>query len=153
MNESTLWEWLRDVALPIGNYDRIEAPDTAPGHPDVRYTIKSDNPFYDDCISGTIELKYSSAQAVPFPDEDKGLHKSQRTWMRREVRHCGKVWIIAEVLESIYVIPGKYFDQFNGATRQQLEDIAEAVIYRDQPGHAAAELKRVLVQWIDPAHM
>ena len=59
MNEGNTWDWLRDVALPLGHYSRIESPDTAPGFPDVHYEIE----FH----SGTFELKCNMRNArVPF---------------------------------------------------------------------------------------
>lgn len=145
MNESNTWEFLRDVALPLGHYSRIESPDTAPGFPDVHYTIAIDNPFYDDwSATGTLELKYSNYDLVPFPDEDKGLHKSQKKWIKHQLQHNGTVWIIAEVRECIYCIPGAYYADFNGAKRVDLENWAEAVLYRDQPQDAARKLKELL---------
>ena len=102
MNESSLWEWLRDIALPYGHYSRIESPDTAPGFPDVHYQVGEKG-------TGTLELKATDrALKVPFPNEEKGLHKSQLRWIRDNLKHGGIVWIIAEVPGAIYLLHGKH---------------------------------------------
>ena len=145
MNESNLWEWLRDVVLPVkGHYSRIESPDTAPGHPDVTYSIFVDTPITDWCEHGTIELKHSNAEEIPFPNEDKGLHKSQLKWIRDEVRVHGTVWIFAQIGTVILCIEGKHADRFNGATGDELAAMATEVLWRDQPESAAEKLQRLL---------
>lgn len=138
MNESSLWEWLRDVALPLGHYSRIESPDTAPGFPDVHYQVGDDG-------SGTLELKATSERAnVPFPDEEKGLHRSQLRWIKTQIQFGGIVWIIAETPGAIYIIHGKDAGQFNGATHEQLIEMAWNVIHRSAPKVAANALKAAL---------
>lgn len=144
MNEDSLWEWLRDVTLPIGQYSRIESPDTAPGFPDVDYQI-------DQYVTGKIELKYGSG-SVPFPNEDKGLHKSQKRWFKKNLAHWGNCWIIAEVEDkelgsSIYIIHGSEYEDFNGATKKQLFDMSVAVVYREEPENAAKILHNLLTTY------
>ena len=136
MNESNLWEWLRDVALPIGHYSRIESPDTAPGFPDVHYQLQ-----YNRC--GTIELKYGRGN-TPFPNEEKGLHKSQLRWIRRTLECWGEIWVIAEVPPQIYVLHGSEAEGFNGATQEDLSNMAVGVVYRDEPEKAAKFLNDLL---------
>lgn len=140
MNESNLWEWLRDVALPLGHYSRIESPDTAVGFPDVHYQIGFG-------LTGTIELKYSEGGLRPFPNQDKGLHSSQLKWIRNNTAQWGYVWIIAEVPPNIYVINGTDADEFNGATQNELLDLAIGVLYRDDPKNAAKFLHNILTTW------
>lgn len=138
MNESNLWEWLRDIGLPTGHYSRIESPDTAPGFPDVHYQVGETG-------CGTIELKANHRPAkVPFPDEEKGLHKSQLKWIRSNILCGGIVWIIAETPGAIYIIHGKDADRFNGATHQELIDMAWEMIYRNAPKQAVLTLDRAL---------
>ena len=137
MNESSLWEWLRDVALPHGHYSRIESPDTAPGFPDVHFQVR------DGC--GTIELKATDRPArVPFPDEEKGLHKSQLRWIRDNRAAGGMVWIIAETPGIIYIIHGKDAEKFNGATHDDLADMAWNHMDRQNPKAAATMLDAAL---------
>lgn len=130
MNESNLWDWLRDVALPIGQYSRIESPDTAPGFPDVHYQIDHD-------CCGTIELKYSKGGKRPFPNQKEGLHRSQLKWIRDNTECWGNIWIVAEVPPAIYIIHGCDAEGFNGATKQELFELSARVVYRDEPENAA----------------
>ncbi len=137
MKESNLWEWLRDVALPLGHYSRIESPDTAPGFPDVHFQVGD--------TSGTIELKANHEPAkVPFPDEEKGLHKSQLKWIRANVKAGGIVWIMAETPGAIYIIHGKDADRFNGATHEELIEMSWNIMYRNAPKQAASMLAAAL---------
>lgn len=138
MNESNLWEWLRDVSLPHGSYSRIESPDTAPGFPDVHYQVGEKG-------CGTIELKANHRPAnVPFPDEEKGLHTSQKKWIKQNVKEGGVCWIIAEVPGIIYIIHGKDAENFNGATHLELEEMAWNVMSRDDPKGAVVILDGAL---------
>ncbi len=138
MNESNLWEWLRDVALPLGQYSRIESPDTTPGFPDVHYQVGKDG-------CGTIELKATDrALRVPFPDDEKGLHKSQLRWIKENVNEGGIVWIIAETPGVIYIVHGKDAAKFNGATHDQLIDMAWETMSRKDPKQAARLLDGAL---------
>ncbi len=140
MNESNLWEWLRDIALPEGQYDRIESPDTASGYPDVTFQLGY-------TLSGTIELKYSELKKIPFPNEDKGLHKSQRRWFRRNLSYGGNCWIIAEVPPSIYVMHGSVYREFNGATREDLFELSVATLNRESPESAPKILHNLLTTY------
>jgi len=137
MNEASLWEWLRDVALPLGHFSRIESPDTAPGFPDVHFQVG------EGC--GTLELKANDRPAkVPFADEEKGLHKSQLRWIKGNMEHGGIVWIIAETPGAIYIIHGKDVDRFNGATHEELIEMAWQVMHRNAPKQAASMLDAAL---------
>lgn len=137
MNESNLWDWLRDVALPIGHYSRIEAPDTAPGFPDVHYCFEGN--------TGTMELKYARHVDPPFPDEDTGLHRSQITWIRQQIKNKGQVWIVAEIanknIDIILCIDGAYAALFNGASLDRLIEAASFKLYRKDPRTAVHKLE------------
>ncbi len=138
MNEANLWEWLRDIGLPTGHYSRIESPDTAPGFPDVHFQVSEGG-------CGTIELKANHRPAkVPFPDEEKGLHKSQLKWIRSNMVCGGIVWIIAETPGAIYIIHGKDADNFNGATHEELIEMSWQVMHRSAPKQAASMLDSAL---------
>ncbi len=141
MNEGNLWDWLRDVALPLGQYSRIESPDTAPGFPDVHYQVGKDG-------CGTLELKATDRNAkVPFPDEEKGLHRSQLKWIRDNISEGGIVWIIAETPGVIYIIQGKDAPKFNGATHEQLCRMTWQVIFRSEPATATRILYTALAEY------
>ena len=138
MNEASLWEWLRDVVLPTGHYSRIESPDTAPGFPDVHFQVGLTG-------CGTIELKANDRPAkVPFANEEKGLHKSQLKWIRSNLICGGVVWIIAETPGAIYIIHGKDADKFNGATHEDLIEMAWQIMHRTAPKEAAKMLDNAL---------
>ncbi len=138
MNEANLWEWLRDVTLPLGQYSRIESPDTAPGFPDVHYQVGKDG-------CGTLELKATDrALRVPFPNEEKGLHKSQLRWIRDTVNEGGVVWVIAETPGVIYIVHGKDAAKFNGASHEDLIEMAWETMSRNDPKQAARLLDGAL---------
>ncbi len=142
MNEGNLWEWLRDVALPLGQYSRIESPDTAPGFPDVHYQVGRDG-------CGTLELKATDRKAkVPFRDEEKGLHRSQLKWIRDNINEGGIVWIIAETPGAIYIIHGRDAPKFNGATHEQLNEITWQVIFRSEAAQATRILYAALAEYL-----
>lgn len=141
MNEGNLWDWLRDVVLPLGHYSRIESPDTAPGFPDVHFQVTKGSTD----TSGTLELKATDRiLRVPFPDEGKGLHTSQMKWIRNNINAGGIVWIIAETPGVIYIIHGKDVEKFNGAGHQELIDMAWNTMSRDNPKGAASLLDAAL---------
>jgi len=146
MNEDNLWDWLRDVGLPTGHYSRIESPDTAPGFPDVHYQIAKGK-------CGTLELKCNMRPAkVPFPNEEKGLHRSQLKWIRSNLVCGGIVWIIAETPGVIYIVHGRDASKFNGATHEDLLYMTEETMSRDYPRHAATLLDLTLNQRRNDIH-
>lgn len=141
MNEASTWEWLRDVALPLGQYSRIESPNTAPGFPDVYYQIEMH-------ASGTIELKCNRRNdKIPFRDEKKGMRASQLRWIEANVARWGNVWVIAEVKHCIYVIHGTEAAGINGSTNEQLAALATAIVYREDPQTATKILHSLLTTW------
>lgn len=141
MNEASLWEWLRDVSLPLGHYSRVESPETAPGFPDVHFQVTKGKTS----TSGTLELKATDrSMRVPFPNEEKGLHKTQLRWIKQNVAEGGIVWIIAETPGIIYIIHGKEAEKFNGATHEDLVELAWNMIHRDNPKGAATALDAAL---------
>ena len=138
--EANLWKWLRDVALPLGQYSRIESGDTSPGFPDVHCQLGPG-------VSLTIELKCArrSDDRIPFTKK-RGMRRSQIKWIRENIRNGGTVWIIAEVFPDVFIIEGQYVDQINGKTRTQLHAISHRVIKRGRNKEAAAILHEVLTK-------
>lgn len=138
-NENNLWMWLRDVALPLGHYSRIESANTAPGFPDVAYQLGHN-------LAGTLELKHQARNAkVPFRDSKKGMRDSQLAWIRKNLKHKGNVYVIAEAVPDIFVIHGNEADEINGSTRENLHKISVAVLNRDDPEEAATLLHDILM--------
>ena len=138
MSEANLWEWLRDVALPLGQYSRIESGDTSPGFPDVHAQVGPSGCF-------TIELKFAKHPDARIPFTKKhGMRRSQIKWIRENLRQGGVVWIIAEVTPHIYILDGHHADKINGATHEQINDLAEHIIYKKAPETAAKILAKLL---------
>lgn len=151
MNEASLWEWLRDIALPLGHYSRIESPETAPGFPDVFFCVGQSSrktagpPIPGKAGMGTIELKATDrSMRVPFPDEEKGLHTSQLRWIKDDVAAGGVVWVIAETPGIIYIIHGKDAAKFNGASHEDLLEMSWETMSRKDPKQAASLLDAAL---------
>lgn len=134
MSEVNQWKALKPW-LPQGHYSRIESPDTSPGVSDVNYRIPA--------AEGWIELKDNRATnpEVPFPNEKKGLRKSQLIWIPERVAFGGIVWIAARVGIVTFWVPGKYAGAFNGATLKRLGALAH---YIDPGRPDVRKLKRML---------
>jgi hypothetical protein len=132
--EVQLWKWLRPW-LPRGRYSRIESPDTAPGFPDVNYRIAK--------AEGNIELKDARSKnpTIPFPNEDKGLHRSQLNWISDQVFFNGIVWVVARVGPQVFWVSGIHAGAFNGATMKRLKFLA-SYVHEDKPD--VRKLKRML---------
>ena len=134
MSEANLWEWLRDVALPLGHYSRIESPDTAEGFPDVHCQVGPGVTF-------TLELKFARQpyRRTPFKDGDEnGMRRSQIRWIMKNIRNGGVTFIVAQVATTIFVIPGKYVKRINGASKSKLRFLSDAVLDKAKPVEAAA---------------
>jgi hypothetical protein len=144
MNEDSLWLWLRDIALPLGHYSRIESAHTAPGFPDVAYQLA-----FGMGLSGTLELKYSKNKEIPFlhPPGKPGMRKTQLTWIKKEVEYNGYVFIIAEAPPEIYVIPGNAAAEINGATREKLSKISVGILNREDSKNSYHQLHNILTTW------
>lgn len=127
MSESALWTWLSKFT-PEGQYSRIESHDTCPGFPDVEYQVGA----IDESFSGYFELKFAKKEKkkIPFKDEKDGLHKSQRLWIRENIRFGGNTWIIADIDNWVFCIPGTHADSFNGSTVSQLEKLSTFILHR-----------------------
>jgi len=138
--EKKLWKWLSGL-VPGGHYSRIESGATAPGFPDVPYTVSG--------FSGTIELKANpKTSEIPFPDQKKGLHLSQRVWIKEELLAGGTVWIIAQSGDLIFIIPGSEWQNFNGSTRMELADMSTYVLNKktDDYGYMTDVMRMTLMR-------
>lgn len=136
MSETNLWKWLRPYC-PQGRYTRVENPDAGPGTPDVNYRITG--------AEGWIELKHARGKqpTVPFPNEDKGLHKSQLNWIRDQVTFSGIVWVVARVGDEIFWIHGERARAFNRATLKRLRFLSTYVLDMKGKVHVG-KIKRML---------
>lgn len=137
MSESNLWAWLRDEVLPLGQYSRIESPDTAAGYPDVDgLTRINGKPF-----AFKFELKFSHCPHSDKPfNDDTGIRKSQRKWIRDATRYSPYIWVVAEVGETVFFIPGRFVDDINDASDYKLTLWADLVLPRHDAKYAAKHL-------------
>jgi hypothetical protein len=116
--EAKLWDFLR-VRLPAGiHYSRIESLDTAPGFPDVHYTLQGQ--------SGTMELKHAELHVQPFGHLFKdALRKSQKDWIEAELEAGGRVILVLQGGKTVYFLNGKFFRQLDFMTIEELIDAAD----------------------------
>lgn len=141
---STLWPYLRDIALPReGQYSRIET-ETCPGYPDVAYTLRG--------TSGHLELKFARHH-LPFGKD--GLRKDQIIWIEGNTEKGGEVWIVAEVDKQIFFVYGGWARDFNSFTYDQLKRRARLSFSKDRRKVAIEtfrlEIARLLVKKSDLA--
>lgn len=137
MSETALWTWLKPY-LPRGQYTRIENAEAGPGTPDVYYRIAT--------ASGWIELKEADHpnSPIPFPNDKKGLRKTQKRWISDNVALGGIVWIVARVGHEILWIHGTYALSFNGSTIQRLRSWATLIIDTTDPAANYRKIRRLL---------
>lgn len=136
MSEKTLWKWLKPY-MPRGKYDRIETGDTAPGTPDVHYRIQT--------AGGWIELKDCPREKDnPFPNDKKGLHKSQKDWISDYVLLGGIAWIVARVGDKIYWVHGTYARSFNRSRLSRIRAWSSLIIDTKSPQDSYRKIKRLL---------
>lgn len=137
MSETNLFKWLKPW-FPQGRVTRVENPDAGPGTPDVNYRIAK--------AEGWIELKHARSRKplVPFPDVDKGLHKSQLDWIRDQVTFGGIVWVVARVGDEVFWVPGIKAPAFNGANMTRLRRISVHVIDMKHPHLSLRKIKAMM---------
>lgn len=123
--ESGLWDFLRQRMPVGGHYTRIESNETAPGFPDVHYTLKG--------VTGGMELKCNPFPIgdYPFAGEKHGLRKSQRIWIRDEVECGGKVILALQARHHVYFVDGSYWDDIGSWTIKDLQEKADIIWERD----------------------
>lgn len=118
MSEAALWRYVRDKLLPPGIHaTRIESP-CSPGFPDVHFNFRGS--------TGTLELKFLRKKKLPFGDD--GLNREQIAWHRNAIDNGAHALIVAEVTNEIYVIPGRWYNQFNDAVN--LEYMSRLIIIK-----------------------
>jgi hypothetical protein len=94
--------------MPVGtHFSRIESLDTAPGFPDVHYTLKG--------MTGSMELKCQEFPTGEFPFKDE-LRKSQKEWIADELAAGGKVILVLQCRQMIYFLDGLYANQLDSMT-------------------------------------
>lgn len=118
MSESRLWDRLRGAIGRSGHFVRLEFNPEA-GIPDVDYCVRGEE--------GKIELKYADRR----PSREGtavfttgGLRDPQVVWIYQRVRHGGRVWILPQIGDRLFLVPGSYCRMFNAMTHHQIEKAA-----------------------------
>jgi hypothetical protein len=97
MSEDSFWNYLRTLLPAQGHYTRIESHDTAPGFPDVHYTLEG--------VTGTIELKDAKKPGAKYPFRGQsGLRKGQRVWMRQQTDSGGLIFLALQCGDRVYIL-------------------------------------------------
>ena len=119
MSEASFWNYLRKL-LPAGHYTRIESHDTAPGFPDVHYTLNGN--------SGTIELKDAKRPGAKYPfSRESGLRRSQTTWMGEELAADGdeRLFLALQCGDRVYLLKAAlYYDELHRMTEEDINRVA-----------------------------
>ena len=121
MTEHATWNLLR-ARMPVGgHYSRIESHDTAPGFPDVHWTLEGK--------TGGFELKYARmpTAAYPFRGEKLGLRKTQHIWIRDELEAGGRVLLALQVFANIYFLEGRLHKAVDDMTLEKLRENSSLV--------------------------
>lgn len=114
MSEHRLWLNVRNNIGHVGHFTRIEFNVIA-GIPDVSYCIAG--------AEGYCELKYREDLPARITTQvfgREGLREDQEIWISERVRHAGRVYILAQAEDRVFLIPGKYASEFNSMTLHQL---------------------------------
>jgi hypothetical protein len=116
--ENGLWKFLR-ARMPVGaHYSRIEAPETAPGFPDVHYTLQG--------CTGSMELKCNEFPTGHYPFKE-ALRKGQKEWIKDELAAGGKVILVLQLRQNIYFLDGHLFSQLDSMTELQVNENASVI--------------------------
>jgi hypothetical protein len=140
-SEHNLWTRIRTNIGHRGHFVRMEFNPEA-GIPDVDYCIKG--------TEGKIELKHTAivpARANTAVFTNGGLRDAQIAWIYTRVRHGGRVWILSQIGELLYIVHGDYCRQFNRMTLHQIEKAsAWASTERQIPAEDWNQLLAVLAE-------
>lgn len=118
MSETSFWTYLRKLLPKEGHYTRIESHDTAPGFPDVHYTLNGN--------SGTIELKDAKRPGAKHPFKgESGLRRSQITWMTQQCDADGRVFLALQCGDRVYLLKADlYFDELHRMTEDDIARVS-----------------------------
>lgn len=129
-----VWRYVRGKLLPPGVHATRIENEIGAGFPDVHYTYRG--------ISGTLELKFLRKKNLPFGEE--GLNKDQRIWIRDEVKAGGIVWLVADVNDHIFVLPGKIAFLFNELDLDAMFGYADMICKKRSGSAHLAGAQRIL---------
>lgn len=116
-SERALWQRLRQGVARFGDFQRIENAIGA-GWPDVNFCVNG--------VEGHIELKHCPVvppRSAPFT-RYRGLEEEQVDWIERRVRNGGRVFIMAQIADALYLIRGNCASSFNQLRLDEIEACA-----------------------------
>ncbi len=119
MSEASFWGYLRKLLPKEGHYTRIESHDTAPGFPDVHFTLNG--------TSGTIELKDAKRPGAKYPFKgESGLRPAQIRWIAEEIDNAeGRVFLALQCGDRVYILKADlYYDELHRMTEEQISRVS-----------------------------
>lgn len=120
VSEASFWKYLRKLLPKEGHYTRIESHDTAPGFPDVHYTLNGNR--------GLIELKDAKRPGAKYPfSRESGLRSSQITWIDTELEANGdeRLFLALQCGDRVYLLKAAlYYDELHRMTEDAIIRVA-----------------------------
>lgn len=120
MSEASFWKYLSKLLPKEGHYTRIESHDTAPGFPDVDYTLNGNR--------GKIELKDAKRPGAKYPFKGQsGLRSSQFRWMNEELAADGdeRLFLALQCGDRVYLLKAAlYYDELHRMTEDEIYHVA-----------------------------
>lgn len=119
MSEASFWKYLSKLLPKEGHYTRIESHDTAPGFPDVHYTLNG--------VTGTIELKDAKRPGAKHPFKgESGLRSAQIRWMKDQIDNAeGRVLLALQCGNRVYLLKADlYYDELHRMAEEQIARVA-----------------------------
>lgn len=112
------WTYLQKHLPKEGHYTRIESHDTAPGFPDVVYTLNG--------TTGFIELKDAKRPGAKYPFKgESGLRAAQIRWMVDEIDKAeGRVILGLQCGDRVYLLKADlYYDELHRMTEDDIDRV------------------------------
>jgi hypothetical protein len=102
MNESSLWQYIREGMKVFWHATRIESS-AGNGVPDVSFGIDSSQRRQG--VNGWIELKYIKEWPKRLSTKVKlPLRPEQRLWIRQRGRVAGDVWVLCRIEDNFFLL-------------------------------------------------
>jgi len=126
MSEKDAYKFLRDkVFLPRDRLDRVENI-VGDGMPDTNYCIAG--------VEGWIELKSPTEPkraSTPLFGSNHKLLQTQKNWILEQLKAKGIVYLFIATNKRKMLVEGRWAEQINDMTVQQIIDIAKW--HRERP--------------------
>lgn len=120
MSESNAYKNFRDnVLLPGDRIDRVENAIVS-GMPDINFCISGTEGWIE--LKSPIEPKRSSTKL--FGSNHK-ISQDQKNWFKRQLKAGGIAWLLISTDKRWMLISGRYIDEINDLTVEQLQQISK----------------------------